>query len=109
VGCPFTNGLFIDAAGKALLKHIITKRSPASPRQLAQELSLLSLASDEKSLDSWCGAAMRALPKESALVRDGNLKVFNKIVGHAMKASRGRADPLIVRKRLLELIQSGEN
>lgn len=85
---------------------MLTEYSQISPRQLAQDLSLLSLASDGESLDAWCNEAIQALPQEATLVRTGNQNVLNKLVGYAMKTSRGRADALAVRRRLRELVQN---
>ena len=100
-----TKRVVTDTSAKTLLKHIVATRSRASPKQLAQDLSLYSLASDSESLDVWCQEAISALPQEANLVRDGNKNVLNKLVGYAMKASRGRTDALSVRKRLLKLIK----
>lgn len=83
---------------------MVETRSPAPPSQLAKELSLLAFAADQGELEKLCMQAIEALPIEADIIRNGNLRVLNKLVGHVMKATRGRADALAVAKRLREIL-----
>ncbi|KJA29670.1 hypothetical protein HYPSUDRAFT_60527 [Hypholoma sublateritium FD-334 SS-4] len=60
-------------------------------------------------LHALCAAAVAALPREAAALRAGHTNVLNKLVGHVMRASRGRADALAVRAALEEIICSANS
>ena len=92
-------------SGKTILRHILTSRTPDSPSKIAEELELLAADDGGTSLEKWCRDAIAALPEEAEVVRRGNLKVVNKIMGHVMKASRGTAKAQDVRAMLLKLLQ----
>ena len=104
-------------SGKFLLKHMLTNPSSHSPTRLANELQLTALSntsgsssqsalssSPHSELQLLCEAAIQALPSEVAAFRAGNKNVLNKIVGHVMKQSRGRADAKIVRNLVEEIV-----
>ncbi|KAF8165712.1 Glutamyl-tRNA amidotransferase subunit B, mitochondrial [Crassisporium funariophilum] len=59
-------------------------------------------------LRTFCESAISALPHEVSAVRTGKKNVLNKIVGHVMKESRGRADAKAVRELVEEMIMLGE-
>lgn len=92
-------------SGKTILRHILTTRTTHSPFKIAEELELLAASDDSASLEKWCRDAIAALPEEAEVVRRGNVKVVNKIMGHVMKASRGTAKAQDVRTTLLKLLQ----
>lgn len=85
---------------------------------MAADLQLLALASTptvnsgsqpestsaNSELQLLCESAVAKLPGEVAAVRAGNQNVLNKIVGHVMKNSRGRADATAARKLVEQLI-----
>jgi aspartyl-tRNA(Asn)/glutamyl-tRNA(Gln) amidotransferase subunit B len=88
-----------------------------TPSQLANDMQLTALSNTPDSslhsalsssppseLQSLCEAAIQALPSEVAAFRAGKKKVLNKIVGHVMKQSRGRADANIVRNLVEEIV-----
>ncbi|KAF8961095.1 Glutamyl-tRNA amidotransferase B subunit [Flammula alnicola] len=113
--------IITGTSGKFLLRHMLAKPSPRSPREIATELQLIALNSSSSSsmsstsdgstaseLEVLCKSAISDLPSEVAAVRSGNKNVLNKIVGHVMKKSRGRADAVAVRT-LVEKIVRGEN
>ena len=93
-------------SGKTILRHILSTRTPDLPSTIAEELQLLTVSDDGASLEKWCRDAIAALPEEAEVVRRGNVKVVNKIMGHVMKASRGTAKAQDVRAMLLKLLQS---
>ncbi|KAI0331302.1 Glutamyl-tRNA amidotransferase B subunit [Cubamyces sp. BRFM 1775] len=100
------NGKITGTSGKTILRHILSTRTPDLPSQIAEELQLLTVSDGGASLEEWCRDAIAALPEEAEVVRRGNVKVVNKIMGHVMKASRGTAKAQDVRAMLLKLLQS---
>lgn len=78
--------------------------SAIMPSQLAKEHSLLTVAND--SVTAWCKQAIDALPEEASVVRAGNLKVLNKIVGRVMQFSRGTVDAKAARAILEKLLRA---
>ncbi|KIJ13270.1 hypothetical protein PAXINDRAFT_170551 [Paxillus involutus ATCC 200175] len=99
-------GKVTGTSGKTLLRHIIAHRSTASPLTLAQELTLVAIPDDGGALvKKWCSEAIEALPEEADKVRQGNLKVMNRVVGKVMQLSGGRANAGDVRRVLEELLQ----
>ncbi|KAI0722731.1 Glutamyl-tRNA amidotransferase B subunit [Earliella scabrosa] len=98
-------GKVTGTSGKTILRHILTTRTSELPSTIAEELKLLAASDDGASLEKWCREAIAALPEEAEVVRRGNLKVVNKIMGHVMKASRGTAKAQDARELLLKLLQ----
>ncbi|KAN0097054.1 GatB/GatE catalytic domain containing protein [Tylopilus felleus] len=100
------SGQMTGKSGKALLRHMVTSRSTASPSILANELGLLAISDDDGSLlKNWCLEAIEALPEEVQKVRDGNGKVLNRIMGKVMQLSGGRVKASDVRQMLEDLLQ----
>ena len=65
----------------------------------------MAMTEDPDQLEELCRFAVSALPQEAAVVKAGNLNVLNKLVGHVMKASRGRANATAVHKKLKEMLR----
>lgn len=84
--------LCLGTSGKKILRHILEHRTPSLPSVLAREMSLLVINDGDASLRGWCMQAIDDLPEEAQRARDGNAKVINRLLGHVMKISRGRAD-----------------
>jgi len=100
------NGNITGKSGKALLRHMVTSRSTASPSILARELGLLAISDDDGSLlKNWCLEAIGALPEEVQKVREGNTKVMNRIMGKVMQLSGGRLKAGDVRQMLEDLLR----
>ena len=96
----------LGRSGKTLLRHIVTLRSTASPSMLARELGLLAVSDEDGSLlKNWCLEAIEALPEEVGKVRDGNVKVMNRIMGKVMQLSGGRVKAGDVRQMLEDLLR----
>lgn len=89
-----------------ILRHILEHRSSSTPEALAQELSLLIADEGSDAVRSWCIDAIEALPAEAQRVRDGNERVINRLLGHVMKTSRGRANPETTKTMLLGLLRA---
>nr|XP_020484565.1 glutamyl-tRNA(Gln) amidotransferase subunit B, mitochondrial [Labrus bergylta] len=62
----------------------------------------LGLVSDTSQLQSICQEVVNSHPDEVQAIRNGNKKVLNKLMGLVQKETKGRADPVIVRKMLQE-------
>lgn len=75
----------------------------AAPLSSSPQLSKPQPAATPE-LHALCAAAVAAMPREVAALREGHTNVLNKLVGHVMRASRGRADALAVRAMLEEII-----
>jgi len=78
------------------------------PVDLARELSLLAMPGEKDSLEKLCQQVVIDLPNEAQMVRQGNSRLLNKLVGRVMKASRGRADAQTARATLEKLLCSTE-
>ncbi|KAF9559669.1 glutamyl-tRNA amidotransferase, partial [Agrocybe pediades] len=102
--------IITGTSGKYLLRHMLDNPSSKSPKEIAAELQLVAMASSSgtskasdtgssppSELEILCKAAISELPSEVAAFRAGNKNVLNKILGHVMKKSRGRADAKEVR------------
>ena len=83
---------------------MVETRSQADPAALAQELSLMALETNQDVLEELCQKAISEMSDEANAVRQGNIRVLNKLVGAVMKASRGRADALAVQRYLKEIL-----
>ena len=60
----------------------------------------LKQVSDSAELDAILDAVLAANPKSVEEFRAGKDKAFNALVGQAMKASQGKANPALVNERL---------
>ncbi|OBZ70372.1 Glutamyl-tRNA(Gln) amidotransferase subunit B, mitochondrial [Grifola frondosa] len=98
-------GTITGTSGKTILRHLLSNHSQDMPSKLAEQLLLIAVRDDGSSLEKWCSEAISALPEEAKIVRTGNVRVVNKIVGRVMKASRGRANAEDVRAMLLKMLQ----
>ena len=102
-----------------LLKKLLSDPASGAVRSIAQSLDLIALspstsgAPDTPSsgkpfeeLQKLCQAAISDLPQEAAAFRSGRKNVLNKLVGHVMRNSRGRADAGSVKQHLEDIINS---
>lgn len=94
----------VGTSGKLLLRHMLDHPSTTMPKQLAHELSLL--VTEDNPMQAWCQQAIQELPEEATVVKAGNPKVLNKIVGKVMKISRGTADAQAVRATLEGMLRA---
>lgn len=79
-----------------------------SPKDLARELSLLALDDNNDLIDNLCQSAIDALPEEAEVIRKGNTRVLNKLVGQVMRSSKGRANAQVIQNRLREMLLGKE-
>lgn len=96
----------LGTSGKTLLRYMVSTRSMALPSVLAKELGLLAVSDDDGSLlKRWCLEAIKTLPDEVQKVKDGNLKVMNRIMGKVMQLSGGRVKAGDARAMLEDLLR----
>jgi len=97
------DGVITRTSGKHLLRHLLENPTQTTALQVAQDLRLTAFShspiqnasADCQKHDvllQLCAQAIVHLPAEVESFRRGNANVLNRIVGHVMKASRGRAD-----------------
>ncbi|KAE8630182.1 hypothetical protein XENTR_v10000719 [Xenopus tropicalis] len=87
--------LINDLLGHLRQQNLTIKQSPVSPVALAELLTLL----DNGSISS-------SAAKQVAEIRQGNHKIMNKLIGLVQKATKGRADPVLVKSILEEKVLS---
>jgi aspartyl-tRNA(Asn)/glutamyl-tRNA(Gln) amidotransferase subunit B len=75
---------------RAVFRHLLT--APMAPAQALRQLGLDRIA-DPGQLQPLAAAAIAALPEAAAAVRAGKRKALDALLGHVMRATRGRADP----------------
>ncbi|TFK72027.1 Glutamyl-tRNA amidotransferase subunit B, mitochondrial [Pluteus cervinus] len=99
------DGTITGTSGKFLLRHMLANPSHRPPLEIATELQMLAVSSEQSSstsstdlaspdayLNELVEGAFNALPSEVAALRAGREGVLNKVVGWVMKQSRGRVD-----------------
>lgn len=108
--------IHLGTSGKYLLRHMLDNPSTSSPKDIAVKLQLVALTFNGpettsssslaaiSELETLCRTAIADLPSEVEAFRSGNKNVLNKILGHVMKKSRGRADAKAVRHMVEKLV-----
>jgi aspartyl-tRNA(Asn)/glutamyl-tRNA(Gln) amidotransferase subunit B len=89
-------------AAKQVFREMWTTHE--DPKALVERLGLAQV-SDESVLRAACEAAIAAEPRAAADVRAGNDKALGRLVGHAMKALRGKGNPAALNRLLLSLLR----
>ena len=64
----------------------------------------LAQVSDPEAVRAACEAAIAAEPSAAAALKAGNEKAGGRVVGHAMKALKGKGDPTLVQRTLRQLL-----
>uniref|UniRef100_A0A3P9MS23 Glutamyl-tRNA(Gln) amidotransferase subunit B, mitochondrial n=1 Tax=Poecilia reticulata TaxID=8081 RepID=A0A3P9MS23_POERE len=94
-------GRISSSAAKQVFQEMWRSPGKAAP-QIIQERDL-GLVSDDANLHQICQKVVDSHPDEVSMpVRSGNQKVLNKLMGLVQKETKGRADPVLVRKILQE-------
>ncbi|XP_014890517.1 glutamyl-tRNA(Gln) amidotransferase subunit B, mitochondrial [Poecilia latipinna] len=93
-------GHISSSAAKQVFQEMWRSPGKAAP-QIIQERDL-GLVSDDADLHRICQKVVESHPDEVRAVRSGNQKVLNKLMGLVQKETKGRADPVLVRKILQE-------
>jgi len=94
--------MFTGTAGKEILRHIVHTGTTEDIPSIRKSLGLSAVEEDE--IAEYCKTAISELPDVADAVRNGNTKVIMKLVGKVMSLSRRRADALVVRQILEELL-----
>lgn len=66
----------------------------------------LKQISDTVQIETWCKDAINSNPKAVEDFRNGNEKAIGALVGGVMKASKGQANPGLINKTLVELLNN---
>jgi aspartyl-tRNA(Asn)/glutamyl-tRNA(Gln) amidotransferase subunit B len=80
--------------------------SGADPEQIVQEKGLVQM-SDEGELLAAVQAVVAANPEQVQQYREGKTKVMGFLVGQLMKQTKGKANPQLANKLLLEALGQG--
>ncbi|MCI4394852.1 hypothetical protein PGIGA_G00173720 [Pangasianodon gigas] len=93
---------FISSSAAKVVFQEMWKAPEKCVEQLVKELDL-GLISDREELVKICQRVMDAHPDLVKVIRGGNKKVLNKLMGVVQKESKGRADPVQLRNILEEM------
>ncbi len=92
----------ISSSGADDLYELCINSGPDSdPAQLAEQNNLLQV-SDDSALDEWIDAAIAAEPQAAEDVRNGKMAAIGRLIGAAMKASQGQANPKLLQPKIRE-------
>lgn len=94
-------GLVSSSVAKELLKEIITLQ--VSPKQLAEQKNLLQV-SDEAELEVIVANILSTNPKVGEDIKSGEHKAIGFVVGQAMKATGGKANPGVVQNLVKKIL-----
>ncbi|MCJ8749065.1 hypothetical protein PDJAM_G00172020 [Pangasius djambal] len=94
---------FISSSAAKVVFQEMWKAPEKCVEQLVKELDL-GLISDREELVKICQRVMDAHPDLVQVIRGGNKKVLNKLMGVVQKESKGRADPVQLRNILEEMM-----
>jgi aspartyl-tRNA(Asn)/glutamyl-tRNA(Gln) amidotransferase subunit B len=97
------SGEISGSAGKLVLEEMVASGRPAADIIRAKNLRRVS---DDESLLPAIEAVIRDNEKQVALYRSGKSATFGWLVGQAMKATQGRADPEALSRLLRKLLDS---
>ncbi len=99
------NGTISRSAGSKVLEAMFAKDERRTPAELVKALGLAQV-SDEGAILELCKTVIAANEKAAADYRAGKEKALTSLVGQVMKASRGKANPAIVNKLMVELLSA---
>jgi len=91
-------------AGKKVLRHMASER--VSAKDAAHALGLTQV-NDVAEIEGWVRAAMQRNEAAVADLRAGKMKALGALIGPVMGASKGRANPALVRETILRLSAEG--
>jgi aspartyl-tRNA(Asn)/glutamyl-tRNA(Gln) amidotransferase subunit B len=91
----------VNTARKVLEQMAVSGEDP----QAIVEREGLAMVSDTRVIDEAIQAILDAHPDELARFRGGEEKLFGFFMGQAMRATKGKGDPDLVRQRLAEMMR----
>ena len=94
---------------KQIAKEVFSEmfQSGKSPKLIIKENGL-SQSNDNAEIEALCIEAIANNPKAVIQYKDGNLKAINAIKGPIMKATKGKANPVMLDAMLKNLIESSD-
>ncbi|XP_066516775.1 glutamyl-tRNA(Gln) amidotransferase subunit B, mitochondrial [Hoplias malabaricus] len=98
------SGHISSSAAKVVFQEM-WKAPEKSVEQLVKELDL-GLINDREKLLKICRRVVDSHPEQVQVIKAGNKKVLNKLMGAVQKETKGRADPVQVRAILEEMTSS---
>ncbi|XP_075469626.1 glutamyl-tRNA(Gln) amidotransferase subunit B, mitochondrial isoform X1 [Ascaphus truei] len=93
------NGTISSAIAKQVFQELC-KGEGKTPEQIVKEKNL-GILQDRAHLEEICHGILEGHQKEVAEIRQGNVKILNKLIGLVQKTTNGRSDPVLV-KTILE-------
>ncbi len=92
---------------KQIAKEVFSEmfQSGKNPKLIIEEKGL-SQSNDDTMIKALCLEAIANNPKAITQYKDGNLKAINALKGPIMKATKGKANPLVLDTMLQDLIES---
>lgn len=91
------------SAGSKVLEAMFAEDETRTPDQLVKDMGLAQV-SDEGAILAMCQEVIANNPKAVEDFKGGKAKALTSLVGQVMKASKGKANPSIVNKLMVELI-----
>lgn len=105
----FSKLLALVDGGKISRTRRVPKSSPScssrtkDPEQIVSEQGMAQI-SDEGAIREMCAAVLAANERAVADYKAGKAKALTSLVGQVMKASKGKANPALVNKLLVEMM-----
>ncbi|XP_019717936.1 glutamyl-tRNA(Gln) amidotransferase subunit B, mitochondrial [Hippocampus comes] len=96
-------GSISSSVAKQVFQEMWRQSGAKTATEIVSEQDL-GLVSDAQRLRDVCAKVVDSHPHEVQAFRAGNQKVLNKLMGSVQKETKGRADPIVVRKILLDEI-----
>ncbi|KAG8453976.1 hypothetical protein GDO86_000559 [Hymenochirus boettgeri] len=93
-----------SSAAKQVFQELC-KGGKNNPAEIVKENNL-GLLKDKKELEEICDGILKLHQKQVDEIRQGNHKIMNKLIGLVQKSTKGRADPVLVKKILEEKVLS---
>lgn len=97
LGTLVAGGDVSSSAAKPVLEGVLN--GEGSPRDVAEQRDLLQL-SDVGVLEAVVDEILSAHPDEARRLKEGDTKVLGFLMGHVMRATRGKADPKLANQLL---------
>jgi len=95
------NGTISNSAGKTVLDEMF--ENGGNPEDIVKKLSLAQV-SDEGDLKNIVKEVLAANPKSIEDYRNGKTNAMSYLVGQCMKASKGKGNPQIINKLMIEML-----
>ncbi|KAK0545315.1 hypothetical protein OC845_005167 [Tilletia horrida] len=104
-----------NTVAKSLLPELVTEPELLQPslKALLESRGLIAEPSSSESsekgrdgVEALCSAIIQDFPTEAKLIREGKHKIVMKLVGEAMRRTKGTADAVLVRDVLLQQLTS---